>query len=138
MRDLSDQILAIIVAAAGLDLEGEPSVRGIEGCRQEIIGMEIADRCEDVRHLRMKERVVFQLWNPMPKQLQPAQRVYCVHLTLQRKMSVKPIKQHGGLIDNAGTLPCGQRWRFGKESSDRNGCLQERAYDFVRFASGGC
>ena len=79
----------------------------------------------------MKTSITFELRQSVPKQSQPLQRIYGIHRTLERKMSVKAFEQHDGLVDDKSSFPIPQVSDAGKELILADGFLKKRPDSFM-------
>src|SRR5262249_43412337 len=63
------------------DPERQNGGRPAKRIGQEIIGVQVAKRGEDVGHFRMKRELAWELLEPMSEQAQTLQRIHRVHRT---------------------------------------------------------
>jgi hypothetical protein len=63
----------------------------------------------------MEKPIAFDVRKPLPKSPEPLQRVYRVHCTLEREMSIKAFEKHYCLIDNNCSFPWRELFDLGQE-----------------------
>jgi hypothetical protein len=126
LGDPGDEVPLVAAVRAALHLERQVGDHPGERGGQQVVGVQVAHRVEDARHLRVEDRLrVHGLrglpQQPRPQQPQPLHRVHRVHRRLQRQVHVVALEQQQGLLDQYQPLGVGEHARRREEVVQRHG-----------------
>ncbi len=93
LEQVRDHVSALPGLVVLLDLEGQEGNHAVIGPRQQVVGVQVTHRVEDLRHLRVESRLGFHRVGPLSpqsdlEQTQPLQRVDRVHRGLEVQVHV--------------------------------------------------
>jgi hypothetical protein len=112
-RHMGDQEPGAVPFRAGLDQERKEGDLVVERVGQQVVGVQVPHRVEDLRHLRVEQPLPRHGLRCLPlhapaQQPQPLDRVHGVHRGLQGQMDVVLLQQDQGLVDEEPTVLQGQ------------------------------
>ena len=120
-HDVADDVFADVIVPIGFHAERQGGSDGIERRRQQVIGVKVAQRREDVGHLRVEGAFRCKLREPVPEQPQPLQRVDRMHGPLQGQMRVAALEHNDRLLDDERAFLRSERHHGGEEFVQRRG-----------------